>query len=71
MTEVSIIVLALAIIIERFNQGKLMFRVKELEETVESHWSAIQHECNAIWSNIIEEDEDEGDGTEANEAPDM
>jgi len=52
MTEVSIVVLALACIIQGFNYCKLFFRVKELEETVGSHWSATQREINIIWGNI-------------------
>lgn len=73
MTEISLIVLGIAVIVGCFNHCKLAFEVKELKETVDSHWSAIQHECNAIWSNInVEEEEDyEGDGTEDNAAPEV
>lgn len=68
MTEISIIILLLGLIIECFNTMKLKFRINELEETVASHWSAVGHECSAIWQNIngeeedYEEEEDEVDG---------
>ena len=60
MTEVSIIVLAIAAIITGFNMCKQTFRLNRLEDLVDSHWSAAQHECSAIWG-VINGEEDEGD----------
>ena len=59
MTEVSIIVLALALVILCFRHNKLAFEVKELEGTVWSHWSAIQKECGVIWGIIDPKEYDE------------
>ena len=63
MTEVSIVVLLLGLIVQTFHIIKIESRLKDLESLVGSHWSAVQHECNAIWSNINPEEEDGEDGT--------
>jgi len=71
MTEVSLVVLALAVVIQVFHLFKMSYEVKELrelvfsstsykllgrienlEELVNSHWAATQHECNGIWEAI-------------------
>ena len=60
MTEVSLVCLALAVVVLCFNHFRLSFKVKELEDIVNSHWAATQHECNGIWEAINgEEDGDE------------
>ena len=54
MTEVSIVVLALAFIIQCFNHWKLAFKVKNLEDFIYSnmdmsHYPAIGNEFTEVW----------------------
>lgn len=56
---ISIILLSLAVLVLILTDAMLFKRVVDLEEIVDSHWVATEHECNAIWGAIHDREDGE------------